>query len=163
MVGRAPLKRSVRPEAFLEPRLDVRTSLIGQHEEGFAGKPGAAKKYVDLRKRQPRPVEGDPRAVTDDHEPTVPVPARAMRRKTKQFCVQRQKVVPKGAILRQILAGDCHLGGSILHVRQFGILTPWPGASGLSHIRKQLEEEWPIPPCAYSDGYQPVIPTQSSR
>ena len=82
------------------------TSLVCQHEEGFASKAGAAKKYADLRKRESRPVEGDPRGVTDDHEPTIPVPAGAMRWQTTRFCVQRQKVIPKRAVLRQVLAPD---------------------------------------------------------
>ena len=106
VVAGAPFHRRVRTELCQEPRLDVRTGAIGQREESLAGKAGAAEEHAHLRKRQPRPVQGDPRGVADDREPTVPVTPRAMRRQTAQAGASRQEVAPEGAVLRQVLAGD---------------------------------------------------------
>src|SRR4051794_3930262 len=124
MMGGSPRKCSVRTEFCPEPGLDVQTGTIGQREIGFTGKASAAEKYADLRKRVSRPVKGDPRGVADDHEPTVPVPARAVRRQTACTMTPREKFTPKGAVLSQVLAGDSHPGALVLRVQQFGILKP---------------------------------------
>ena len=106
VMGGAPFHRQVRTELCPEQRLDLRTGAISQREESLAGKAGAAEEHAHLRKRERRPVQGDPRGVADDREPTVPVTPRAMRRQTAQAGASRQEVAPEGAVLRQVLAGD---------------------------------------------------------
>ena len=71
-----------------------------------SGKAGAAEEHAHLRKRERRPVQGDPRGVADDCEPRVSVTPRSMRWQTAQAGASRQKVAPKCAVLRKVLAGD---------------------------------------------------------
>jgi hypothetical protein len=80
MVGDAPFHHRVRIEFRSEPRLNLGTGAIGQCEECLAGEAGAAKEHADLRKREPRPVQGDPRGVADDRESAISVATGAMRR-----------------------------------------------------------------------------------
>jgi hypothetical protein len=84
VVGGAPFHRQVRTELCPEQRLNLRTGAISQREESLPSKAGAAEEDAHLRKRERRPVQGDPRCVADDREPTVPVAPRAMRRQTAQ-------------------------------------------------------------------------------
>jgi hypothetical protein len=107
-----------------EPRLNVRTGAIGQREVGLAGKAGATEEHAYLREWEPRSVQGDPRSIANDHEPTVPVTARAMRRQAARVGAPRQKVVPKGSVLRQVRAGAPHSVAFVFHVREFGVLSP---------------------------------------
>ncbi len=91
VVGGAPFNRQVRAEFCPEQRLNLRTGAIGQREESLAGKAGAAEEHSHLRKRKRRPVQGDPRGVADDCEPTVSVTPRSMRWQTGQAGASRQK------------------------------------------------------------------------
>jgi hypothetical protein len=104
VVGGSPIHHPIRTELRSEPRLNVRTGAIGQREVGLAGKAGATEEYAHLREWEPRSVQGDPRSIANDHEPTVPVTARAMRRQAARVGAPRQKVVPKGSVLRQVRA-----------------------------------------------------------
>jgi hypothetical protein len=98
------------------------TTHVSQREESLAGKAGAAEEHAHLGKRERRPVQGDPRGVADDREPTVPV--TPMRWRTGQVGASRQEVTPEGAGLSQVLADDSRPGAFIFHVRQSGVLSP---------------------------------------
>jgi hypothetical protein len=106
----------VFPEFRLEPRLNSWAGTIDQCEKCFDREASEAEKHANLRKWVLLPVRGDPRGVADDREAMVPVTARAVRRQSTRFRLQRQKVVPQRAILRQVLTGDSHAGGYILPV-----------------------------------------------
>ena len=77
MVAGAPFHRRVRTELCSEQRLNLWTGAISQREESLPGKAGAAEEYADLRERENRSVQGDPRGIAGDREPTVPVTAHA--------------------------------------------------------------------------------------
>jgi hypothetical protein len=117
VVGGAPFHRQVRTEFGPEQRLNLRTGAISQREESLAGKAGAAEEHAHLRKREPRPVQGNPSGVANDHEPTVPVTPCAMRRQTAQAGASRQKVAPEGTVLRQVLSGNPCPGAFVFHVQ----------------------------------------------
>ena len=82
MVGDAPFHRRVRTNVCVEPGFYLSTDVIRQREERLPGKAGAAEEHADLRKREPCPVQRDPRGVANDHEPTVSETSGAMRRQT---------------------------------------------------------------------------------
>ena len=120
----APFHRRLRTELCPEQRLNLRTGAISHREESLAGEAGAAEKHAHLRKRERRPVQGDPRGAADDRESTVPVTSRAMRRQTAPAGASHQKVVPEGAVLRQVLAADAPPGAFVFHIRHSGALNP---------------------------------------
>ncbi|MGC1295982.1 MAG: hypothetical protein WA869_13190 [Alloacidobacterium sp.] len=124
VVGGVPFHRRVWTDLCPQPRLNIRTGAICQREEGLTGKSGAAEEHAYLRKREPRPVQGDPRGVTDDHEPAVPVTPRAVRWQTEWVGAPRQKVAPERAVLCQVRLGDPRPNVLVFHDWQSGVLSP---------------------------------------
>jgi hypothetical protein len=119
VVGCAPFHRRVCTEFCPQPWRYLRAGGIGQHEEGFAGKAGAAKEHAHLGRREHRPVQGDPRGVADNCKPTVPVTSCTMRGQATRAGAARQKVAPEGAVLCQVPAGNSPAGAFVFHVTPF--------------------------------------------
>jgi len=90
VVGGTPFCRPVGTDLGQEPRLNLGTGAIGQHEECLAGKTGAAEEDAYLRERELRPVQGNPRGIPDDREATVPVTPCAIYRQTPRAGASRQ-------------------------------------------------------------------------
>ena len=137
VVADAPFNCCVRTDLRLEPGFDLGTDVISQREERLPGKAGAAEKHAHLWKREPRPVQGDPRGIANDREPTVSVTPGAMRRQTVQAGASRQKVAPERAVLRQVLLRDSSLGALISHVGSIRVLSP-PSDIGCTRVLARL-------------------------
>jgi hypothetical protein len=97
VMGGAPYHRQVRTELCPEQRLY--RSISGRAPSATVKKASPTRpvqrRKRHLRKWERHPVQGDPRDVADDREPTVPVTPRAKRGQTAQAGASRQEVAPE--------------------------------------------------------------------